>query len=302
MTTQAPAALRRVELTIRRRVHGLRHGDHLTLLRGRGIEAGDTRLYAAGDDVRRIDWAVTARTGQPHVRDAVAERELDVAILLDLSGSLDFGTSTWRKRDLALATASAIGSLAVWGQDRVGALLVDGSGLHWMPARGGRAHLAAILDLAGSAGGGRIDLATGLERLSALARRRGLVVVISDFLGEADWVRPMRVLGQRHQVLAVELVDPRELRLPDVGWITVEDPETGRRRTVDTSRPGIRAAIAAEADRRRAATAAALRGAGASHLRLRTDEDWVAALVRHLTLMRRAEAAGHRVVTRGGAA
>lgn len=302
MTAQAPAALRRVELTIRRRVHGLRHGDHLTLLRGRGIEAGDTRLYAPGDDVRRIDWAVTARTGQPHVRDAVAERELDVAVLLDLSASLDFGTSTWRKRDLALATAAAIGSLAVWGQDRVAALLLDGDGLHWMPARGGRAHLAAILDRAESTGGGQVDLAVGLERLSALARRRGLVVIVSDFLGGPAWVRPMRVLAQRHQVLAVELIDPRELRLPDVGWITVEDPETGRRRTIDTSRPGIRLAIAAEADRRRAATAAILRGTGASHLRLRTDEDWVAALVRHLTLMRRAEAAGHRVTARGGAA
>jgi uncharacterized protein (DUF58 family) len=302
VTVHTPAVLRRVELTIRRRVHGLRHGDHLTLLRGRGIEAGDTRLYAAGDDVRRIDWAVTARTGQPHVRDAVAERELDVAILLDLSGSLDFGTADWRKRDLALAVTAAIGSLAVWGQDRVAALILDGEGLHWMPPRGGRSHLAAIVDRAEASGGGAIDLAAAMERLAALARRRGLVVIVSDFLGQQDWVRPMRVLGHRHQVLAVELVDPRELRLPDVGWITMEDPETGRRRTVDTSRPGIRLAIAAEADRRRAATATAVRGAGASHLRLRTDEDWVAALVRHLTLMRRAEMAGHRVVARGGIA
>ena len=302
MSGHAPAALRRVELTIRRRVHGLRHGDHLTLLRGRGIEAGDTRLYAAGDDVRRIDWAVTARTGQPHVRDAVAERELDVALLVDLSGSLSFGTSSWRKRDLAIAVATAIGSLAVWGQDRVAALLLDGSGAHWTPARGGRAHLAAIVDRAEASGGGAVDLAAGMERLGALARRRGLVVVVSDFLGEPGWVRPLRVLGQRHQVIAVELIDPRELRLPDVGWITVEDPETGRRRTIDTSRSRIRAAVAAEADRRRAATEAAIRGAGASHLRLRTDEDWVAALVRHLTLMRRAEMAGHRVAARGGVA
>jgi len=289
----APALLRRVELAVSRRIHGLREGDHLALFAGRGVEAGDARLYEPGDDVRRIDWAVTARTGVPYVRDAVAERELDVTVLLDLSGSLDFGTAGWRKADLALAVLGAFGSLATQGHDRLGAILLTRHGAKPVPVRAGRAHLAALLAQAEAApAGGSVDLAGGIDRLGLVARRRGLAVVVSDFRGPLTWQRPLARLAQRHDVVAVELIDPREMRLADVGFITIADAETSRRRTVDTSRPGIRAAFAEAADRDRAAVAEAIAAAGATQLRLWTDRDWVEPLARFLEQRRRARATG----------
>lgn len=293
----APGLLRRAELAVTRRIHGLREGDHLALFAGRGIEAGDARLYAAGDDVRRMDWAVTARTGVPHVRDAVAERELDVAVLIDLTGSLDFGTATWRKVDLALAVLGALGSIATQGHDRFGAILLTGDGPIPVPMGAGRAHLAATLARAQAAAstGGSADLAPGIERLDLIARRRGLAVVVSDFRGPLSWERSLARLAQRHDVVAVELIDPREMRLTDVGFITVADAETGRRRTVDTSRPDIRAAFGAAADRDRAAVADAIAAAGATQLRLWTDRDWVEPLVRFLEQRRRARSSGRAV-------
>ncbi len=293
----SPGLLRRVELTVGRRIHGLREGDHLALFAGRGIEAGEARLYSPGDDVRRIDWTVTARTGIPHVRDAVAERELDVAVLIDLTGSLDFGTAGWRKLDLALAVLSAVGALATRGHDRIGAVLLTAAGPEAMPVRAGRGHLAALLARAerASTAGGSADLALGIERLGLLARRRGLAVVISDFIGPLTWETSLARLAQRHDVVALELIDPREVRLPDVGFVTVVDPETHRRRTVDTARPEIRAAFAAEADRRRSAIAAGLGKANVAHLRLWTDRDWVRPLVRFLEQRRRARASGRAI-------
>jgi len=289
----APALLRRVELAVSRRIHGLREGDHLALFAGRGVEAGDARLYEPGDDVRRIDWAVTARTGVPYVRDAVAERELDVTVLLDLSGSLDFGTAGWRKADLAQAVLGAFGSLATQGHDRLGAILLTRHGAMPVPVRAGRAHLAALLAQAeAAAAGGSVDLAGGIDRLGLVARRRGLAVVVSDFRGPLTWQRPLARLARRHDVVAVELIDPREMRLADVGFITIADAETGRRRTVDTSRPGIRAAFAEAADRDRAAVAEGIAAAGAMQLRLWTDRDWVEPLARFLEQRRRARASG----------
>ena len=295
--TAAPGLLRRAELAVSRRIHGLREGDHLALVAGRGVEAGDARPYAAGDDVRRMDWAVTARTGVPHVRDAVAERELDLGVLIDLSGSLDFGTARWRKVDLALAVLGALGTIATQGHDRFGAILLTADGALPLPMRAGRAHLAAVLARAeaASSAGGAADLAVGIDRLALVARRRGLAVVVSDFRGPFTWERAMARLAQRHDVVAVELVDPREMRLADVGFVTVADAETGRRRTIDTSRPDIRAAFAAAADRDRAAVAGAVDAAGASHLRLWTDRDWVEPLVRFLEQRKRAWASGRPI-------
>jgi uncharacterized protein (DUF58 family) len=294
-----PDLLRRVDLTVRRRIHGLREGDHLALIVGRGVEAAEARPYSPGDDVRRIDWTVTARTGVPHVRDAVAERELDVVVLVDLSGSLDFGTVGARKVDLALDVLAAIASLTTRGHDRVGAILLNGEGIHPVPVRAGRPHLAALLARAEreAAVGGTADLATGITRLGALARRRGLVVIVSDFMGPLDWERPLATIARRHDTIAVELVDPRDVRLPDVGYLTVVDTESGRRRTVDTADPVLRARFAAEADRRRALVATSLARTGSSHLRLWTGGDWVAALARFLDGRRRSRTIGHVDIT-----
>ncbi len=296
-----PDLLRRTELALTRRVHGLREGDHLSLLGGHGVEAGEVRLYAPGDDVRRIDWTVTARTGTTHVRDAIAERELDVMTLVDLSGSLDFGTAGGRKSDLALAVLAGIGSLATRGHDRLGAVLLSAEGPIVVSARSGRTHLATLLARAQALPvGGAADLASGLDRLGALARRRGIAVVVSDFLGPVTWERALGAVARRHDVIALELTDPRERRLPDVGFLTIFDAETGRRRTVDTGRPEVRAAFAARADERAGEVSAALTRAGAEHLRLGTETDGVDPFVRFLDRRRRQRIAGHRFAVPSG--
>jgi uncharacterized protein (DUF58 family) len=290
-----PRVLRELELTVMRRLDGLLHGDYRGLLPGHGSEIGEARLYEPGDDVRRIDWSLTARTGQPHVRDTVVDRELETTLVIDLSASMAFGTDGHEKRDVALAIASAFGFLVTRGGNRVGALLLGGAGDRWVPHRAGRAHLFGILGRIQKASrdGGAVDIAIGLRRVRRLAGRRGLVIVVSDFIGAADWARPLQALALRHDVIVTEVVDRRELALPAVGQLTVVDPETGRRRHVDTGRPALRAAYAAAAAEQRASIARSVTRAGADHLRLDTSGDWLDELIRHVFWRRRRrEAAG----------
>lgn len=283
--------LRRLELAITRRLDGLLQGDHLGLVPGHGSDPGETRAYTPGDDVRRIDWNVTARMGDVHVRDTIADRELETWVLADLSASLDFGTAECRKRDLAVAAAAAVGFLTSRTGNRIGAVTLAHGKATVTPARGGRRHLQALLHRLATEpdadGEGATDLAGGLERLSRTARRRGLVVVVSDFLAPPGWDRPLRILSTRHETLAVEVLDPRELELPPVGMLDLVDPETGRRLEVPTNSRKVRDAYAAAAAAQRADIAAALTAAGTSHLRLRTDRDWLGDLIRFVHLRRR---------------
>lgn len=292
------AALRRLELTVTRRVDGLLHGDVLGLVPGSGSEAAEGREYVPGDDVRRMDWAVTARTTVPHVRDTVAERELETWVVADVSASLDFGTARCEKRDLALAAVAAVGFLTARAGNRTGAVLAAPSGPVRVPPRAGpaatRALLARLAEArrAAPAPGAGPVLGAALDRLARGAERRGLVVVVSDFLDPAPtWERALRVLGARHELLAVEVSDPRDEVLPDVGTVTLVDPETGRWLEVRTAR-GVREAYARAVAERREALVRALRGAGADHLRLSTDRDWVADLVRQVSARRRRRLAG----------
>ena len=292
--TDGPAdiLLRRLELTIRRRLDGLLQGDHLGLVPGSGSEAGDSRTYHPGDDVRRMDWPVTARTQVPHVRETIADRELETWAVVDLSASLDFGTANCQKRDLAIAGLAAVGHLTVHGGNRLGAVVTTGERVDRYPARPGRLNaerlLRSIVATPRATSGRRGDLAQALETLRRPHRRRGLVVVISDFLGDSDWERPLRGLGARHDLLAVEVLDPRELELPDVGLLTVVDPESGQTLEVPTGNAEFRARYAAGAAAQREGVAAALRRAGAGHLQLRTDRDWLMDVVRFVAERRRA--------------
>ena len=291
-TASSAEVLRRLELTVTRRLDGLLQGDHRGLVPGHGSELGETRIYQPGDDVRRIDWNVTARMQVAYVRTPIADRELECWLLVDQSASLDFGTADREKRDLALEAAGAVGFLTAKGGNRLGAVLLQADKAVTVPARSGRQHLLAVLHRvleAPRVDGGTTDLATGIQRLDASARRRGLAVVISDFIGtEPDrWAGPLRRLGLRHDVLAVEVVDPRELELPDVGVLTLVDTETGRLRDVQTSDAGLRSRYAVAAAAQRAEIAAAIRGSGAAHLQLRTDRDWLRDLVRFVALRRR---------------
>ena len=285
------AVLRRLELIISRRLDGLLQGDYEGILPGPGSEPDESRPYEPGDDVRRMDWNVTARTTVPHVRDPVADRELETWVLLDRSQSMDFGTARCEKCDLALAAVAAVGFLTLRAGNRTGAVVLHHQGAQRLPALPGRQGLLGLLwRLAKvSSGGDRsgTDLAAGIDQLIRPARRRGLAVVVSDFLSDTEWDRPLRALAQRHQVLAVEIVDPRELELPDVGYLTLVDTETGRVRDVHTSRRSTRRRYAAAAAQQRADIAARLRRAGASHLQLRTDRDWVLDIVRFVVAQRR---------------
>ena len=295
-TDDRHAALRTIELEVLRRLDGILQGDYEGFIPGHGSELGETRIYAPGDDVRRIDWNVTARTTEPHVRDTIADRELETTLVVDQSGSMSFGTSSSEKRDLAVAASAAVGYLAQRGGNRIGGLLLQGENRVWVPARSGRRHLQGMLFrmLESDRDTGTADLSAGLREAGRVARRRGLVVVVSDFLDGGAWEKPLAVLARRHDVLCVETVDPRELELPDIGTVTVVDTETGRKRWVNTSSVGTRVRFAEAATEQRAQIRGRIRAVGADHVVLRTDRDWVADIVRHVAGRRRGRTTGRR--------
>ncbi len=282
--------LRLLELDVRRRLDGLLQGNHLGLVPGPGSEPGEARTYQPGDDVRRMDWAVTARTTVPHIRETVADRELETWVVVDLSASLDFGTAACEKRDLAVAAVAAVAHLTGGGGNRIGAIISTGERTVRVPARGGLAHarglVRKIAETPRAPEGVRGDLRDALEQLRRPPRRRGLAVVISDFLGEIDWQRPLRGLSTRHELIAIEVLDPRDIDLPEVGTVVLSDPETGRQREVHASAL-LRKEFGAAAAEHRAGVAAAIRGAGGGHLVLRTDSDWIADTVRFVVARKR---------------
>jgi uncharacterized protein (DUF58 family) len=311
----AEQVLRRLELRVTRKIDGLLHGDYLGLLPGPGSEMAEARPYRPGeDDVRRMDWNVTARTTEPHVRDLIADRELETWALVDASGSMDFGTVDSEKRDLATSAVAAIGFLTARAGNRLGAHIAHSGGIKRIPARSGRgalfAMLRALLRLPrapeGAAGGP--SLAEALDGLRRTVRRRGLIVVVSDFLDGLEdpeapaWERPLRRLAQRHQVLAIEVLDPRELELPDVGVLTLVDAETGQRREITTTSRRMRERYAQAAAEQRGAIRDAVRRAGAGHMQLRTDGDWVRDIVRYVVEQRRMARAGGAKAPTGGSA
>ncbi|HEX2575921.1 MAG TPA: DUF58 domain-containing protein [Aquihabitans sp.] len=276
--------LRRLDLAVAHKLDGLLHGEYQGLVPGHGSELGETRGYQAGDDVRRIDWNVTARFQDPYVRDTIADRELETWALVDVGPSMDFGTAFCEKRDLAVSAAAAVGFLTARTGNRFGALLATPGEPTVVPARGGRTHLMSTLHKLVATPrleGGQVDLGLALRRLAATARRRGLVVVVSDFLAEPEtWARPLRQVATRHEAIAIEIVDPRELTLPDVGLLAVVDPRTGRTGEIPTASKKVRARYAAAATEQRAKISDAIRTAGVDHLILRTDRDWLLDVVR----------------------
>ncbi|TCN44077.1 uncharacterized protein DUF58 [Kribbella orskensis] len=287
-------ALRSLELSVKRKLEGFLHGDITGLRSGPGSEPNEARPYQAGqDDVRRMDWNVTARSLEPHVRAPLAERELETWALVDASASMDFGTALSEKRDLAVAVVGAVGLLADRPGNRLGVRVALGNEVRRIPDVGGvaalRRTLRTLLSLPRPEPGEHpvTDLGHAITRLNREHPRPGLRVVASDFHGEG-WADPLRRLGARHEVIAVEILDPRELELPEVGLLTLVDPETGRRREVQTGRKRLRERYAAAMAEQRAQTAQAIRAAGAAHLVLRTDTDWVRDVAAFATARRRA--------------
>ena len=295
--------LRRLELMVTRRLDGMLHGSYLGLLPGIGSEPAGSREYRPGEDeVRRMDWSVTARTAVAHVRQVEADRELATWVLVDATASMDFGTADFEKRELAVASVAAVGFLTTGAGNRLGAHLLGPDGVRRFPARGGRTHLLGMLRTLlavprAAPAAEHVPLADAIEGMHRAVNRRGLAVVVSDFLDGLDedglgpgapaWELPLRRLAARHQVLAVQIRDPREQELPDVGLLTLVDPETGRRREVATASRKLRERYAAAARTQQASISSALKRSGAAHLPLRTDRDWVADIVRHVYAQRR---------------
>ena len=291
------AALRKLELTVRRKLDGVLHGDHQGLIPGPGSEPGESRIYQPGDDVRRMDWSVTARTTTPHVRQMIADRELETWLVVDMSASLDFGTSGCDKRDLAVAAAAAITFLNSGGGNRIGAIIANGESIRRVPALSGRMHeqemLRAIATMPKAPAGVRGDLAVVIDALRRPERRRGMAVIISDFLGPINWMRPLRAIAGRHEVLGIEIIDPRDVELPAVGDVVLQDAESGitREYTIDEK---LRDDFARAAQAHRDEVARTLRRCDAPLLTLRTDRDWIADVVRFVANRRRGAMAAAR--------
>ncbi len=287
----AEQLLRRLEWTVLRRLDGLLHGDYRTLLRGTGMDLADLREYQHHDDVRHIDWNVTARLQQPHVRVFTEDREMSAWFLLDLSPSMDFGSGEQRKRGLSAEFVGVLARMLTRHGNRVGAMLY-GSGVDTViPARGGRHHILQLLHTLqtrpDAAQAGPTKLYELLDAAARQIRRRSTIFVVSDFISESGWVKPLGMLAQRHEVVAVRLLDPMELELPDLGLVPILDAETGEQLLVDTSDKGFRQRFARIAAQREADLRQSLAKAGVDTLELSTDGDLVDCLTRFTDLRKR---------------
>jgi uncharacterized protein (DUF58 family) len=282
----AEGLLRALDISIGRRVEGQLAGDFRSNLLGAGTELAMIRPYVAGDDVRRIDWAVTARTGETHVRVDLAERVLVTWLVLDTSVSMQFGTADRRKADVAEGVAVAIGHLSTRRGNRLGVVTFGGEESRALPPRQGRVGLvgllAALRTEPPAEGPGSTTLASALRRTGALARQRSLVVVVSDFRGDREWRRPLLELSGHHDVVAVEVRDPREQELTNVGLLYLVDPETGRQLRVDTRSRRLRERFAVAAAAERAELERSLSSVGVRHVVLSTSGDWLRPLVTFL--------------------
>jgi uncharacterized protein (DUF58 family) len=276
--------LRALEITVARRMEGLLAGDYRSRLLGHGSELAQIRPYTLGDDVRQIDWNVTARTGEPHVRVQHAERVLVTWLVLDTSPSMNFGTAERRKADVAEGAAIAIGHVATRRGNRLGVVTFGDAQPRSTPVRQGRQGLIGLLgtlhgDQVPEHGpGGRVgatSLGEAIRRADALARQRSFVVLVSDFRGPDDWRRPLLQLAGRHDVVAVEIRDPREQELPNAGELWLVDPETGRQLRVDTRSAKLRRRFAEAASAERGGVARTFASVGVRHVVLSTSGDWL---------------------------
>ena len=283
--------LRRLEWTVIRRLDGLLQGDYRTLFRGAGVDLADLREYQHHDDVRHIDWNVTARLQQPYVRQFIEDRDLSAWFLLDLSGSVDFGSGDVTNLAISVGFVATLARVITRHGNRVGALMYGSKVDTVLPPRSSRLHVLELLQrmraprprAAGDSGTSLVDL---LKTADSTIKRRGLVFVVSDFISQPGWERALGRLAQRHDVVAVRLWDPLEMALPDVGLVTVEDAESGEQLFVDASDPGFRERFEAIALDQENALLSSLADSGADVVELATDDDLLSALLRFADLRR----------------
>jgi uncharacterized protein (DUF58 family) len=289
MTTAPDRLLRRLEWRLGRRLDGRLQGAYRTVWHGTGIDFTDLRAYTPEDDVRHIDWNVTARLDEPYIRQYTEDREMTAWLVVDRSASMRFGRQTEHgeagKESTATELAVSLARLVAKGGNRVGAILFDNHAQQVIPPRAGRDQTLRIArELLRPPARGRAGATTDLAAMLRLAavtttRRRSLIFVMSDFIGDADWQRPLAMLTHRHEVVVIRVVDPAELELPDLGVIVVEDAETGEQLLVDTSDPLLRTRLTSQVGAREDALAEGMRKAGVDAHRITTDQDMLDALV-----------------------
>jgi uncharacterized protein (DUF58 family) len=291
--TAAEKILQRLDWQVIRRLDGVLQGDYRSLFRGNGIDLVDLREYQPGDDVRAIDWNVTARMDTPYVREYVEDREVTAWFLLDLSPSVDFGSADSErvKRTVLIDFVATLARVLTRRGNRVGAMFYDSALERTIPARGGRDQVLRLIDdllrQPRLVRAPFTDLAPLLDAGHSVIKRRSLIFIVSDFISVPGWDRSLSLLNRRHEVVAVRLTDPREVELPDVGTLIMEDAETGERIYVDTHDSKFRGRFAEAAARREAEIKGAFGRAGVEVLSLSTDDDLVRAIVRMATLRRR---------------
>jgi uncharacterized protein (DUF58 family) len=283
--------LRRLEWTVIRRLDGLLHGDYRTLFRGFGLDLADLREYQYHDDVRHIDWNVTARLGTPYVREYHEDRDVTAWFLLDLSPSVDFGSREVRKRGVESEFVTLLARLLSRHGNRVGALFYGDKVDTVIPARSGRRHVLhivhAMLTRPERTRSAATDLKILLQHAFAFVSRRSLVFVVSDFMSAPGWEEALARLSMRHEVIAVRLYDPLEMELPDLGMVTIQDAETGEQVLVDTHDRRFRKRFAFIAEQREKALRSAFRQAGVDALELSTEDNMVDAVLRFADLRKR---------------
>ncbi|RZI42341.1 DUF58 domain-containing protein [Herbaspirillum sp. HC18] len=287
-TPTPDAILHRLELTVVRRLDGLLHGDYNTLFRGLGVDLADLREYQYHDDVRHIDWNVTARLQTPYVKEYYEERELTAWFLLDLSPSEDFGSQAASKRTQAIELTTILASMLNRHGNRFGALFYGSNVDTVIPARTGRQHVLQLLHrMLGHTPPVTVTstrLYDLLQTAAHMMHRRSLVFVISDFITQPGWEKPLAMLSRRHDVIAVRLYDPLEMALPDLGLLTIQDAETAEQLLVDTNDKAFRTRFAAAVEQREEALHDAFSYAGVDVLELSTEDDIVDALFRFSAL------------------
>ena len=274
--------LRRLNLPVTRRLEGLLQGEYRSPSRGDGLDLADLREYQFHDDVRRMDWNATARLGTPYVREYLEDREIPVWFLLDMSPSMSFEGVSVSKHAVLMEFTTLMCRLMLSRGNRAGAMIFSGRVDRTIPARGGRQQLLQILSAVASHRPSQniTDLKQALQDAASAIRRRSLVFVVSDFISTAGWEKALTLLAMRHDVIAVRLSDALETRLPDLGFLTFQDAESGEQLFVDTHDRDFRARFATIADQREAALRAAFEKSGVDVVELATEDDVMDALMR----------------------
>jgi uncharacterized protein (DUF58 family) len=288
INSELAAKIRTIRIYTNKAVNDILAGEYESVFKGRGMEFDEVRAYQPGDDIRTIDWNVTARTGHPFVKQYVEERELTIFFLVDLSASGAFGSGQRRKNEVAAELCALLAFSAIKNNDKVGLIAFTDTVELFIPPKKGTTHVLRLIReiLSFSPERGGTSIAASLHFFGRITHKRSVAFLVSDFIDQ-DFYSPMRIIARRHDLIAVSITDPRERELPAAGLIELEDAETGERLLIDSSSPEVRRAFAASAARRLSELAGQFAAMGVDHIPLQTSEDYVFDLVRFFRMRER---------------